>query len=138
MSSRKRVSGSTLVGSIKAVHRWAWIAPDSSCKVGEVLGAPVEDMLGYRRSPDGVKFREHINKQTTPSSAAEVPVRLACSESSSFPTHTGIFALDEHGKLTLIHAYMPYGKVVEEAFLFEWPDETGRASATTSDWLTNG
>jgi hypothetical protein len=27
-----------------------------------------------------------------------------------FPTHTGIFA-ERDGQLTLIHAYMPYGRV---------------------------
>jgi cell wall-associated NlpC family hydrolase len=89
-------------------------------KVGEAVGAPVEDMLGYRRSPDGVLFRQHIVQQTTFEPYPK-PGSIGLFREARFPTHTGIFALDENGKLTLIHAYMPYGKVMEEHFTHEWP-----------------
>jgi hypothetical protein len=90
--------------------------------VGQALNLPCEDMLGYRRSPDGVLFRQHIMKQTT-FEAQPRPGSIGLFREAKFPTHTGIFGLDENGKLTLIHAYMPYGKVMEEPFIYEWPEK---------------
>jgi cell wall-associated NlpC family hydrolase len=88
--------------------------------VGQALGLPTEDMLGYRRSPDGVLFRQHIFKQTT-FEAQPRPGSIGLFREAKFPTHTGIFALDPEGRLTLIHAYLPHGKVMEEQFTHEWP-----------------
>jgi cell wall-associated NlpC family hydrolase len=90
--------------------------------VGQRLGLPVEDMLGYRRSPDGVLFRQHIFKQTTFEPQPR-PGSIGLFREAKFPTHTGIFAMDEDGFLTLIHGYMPHGKVVEERFIHEWPEK---------------
>jgi hypothetical protein len=90
--------------------------------VGQALGLPSEDMLGYRRSPDGVLFRQHIVKQTTFEPQPR-PGSIGLFRESKFPTHTGIFGLSPEGHLTLIHAYMPHGKVVEEPFIFEWPEK---------------
>lgn len=87
--------------------------------VGQALGLPAEDLQGYRRSPDGILFRQHIFKQTTFEPQPR-PGSIAMFRESKFPTHTGIFA-ERDGQLTLIHAYMPYGKVVEEPFIHEWP-----------------
>jgi cell wall-associated NlpC family hydrolase len=90
--------------------------------VGQALGLPAEDMLGYRRSPDGVLFRNHIFSQTTFEPQPR-PGSIGLFREARFPTHTGIFATDETGHLTLIHAYMPYGKVMEERFIHEWPEK---------------
>lgn len=90
--------------------------------VGQTLGLQAEDKLGYRRSPDGVKFRQHIYSQTTFEPQPR-PGSIGLFREARFPTHTGIFALDEEGHLTLIHAYMPYGKVVEERFIHDWPNK---------------
>lgn len=88
--------------------------------VGQALGLPAEDLQGYRRSPDGVVFREHIFKQTT-FEAQPRPGSIGMFREARYPTHTGIFGLDAEGRLTLIHAYMPYGRVMEETFTHEWP-----------------
>jgi cell wall-associated NlpC family hydrolase len=90
--------------------------------VGQALGLRAEDMLGYRRSPDGVLFREHIIKQTTFEPQPR-PGSIGLFREAAFPTHTGIFATDSEGNLTLIHAYMPHGKVMEERFIHEWTEK---------------
>lgn len=89
--------------------------------VGTALGLPAEDLQGYRRSPDGVLFRQHIFKQTT-FEAQPRPGSIGMFRETRFPTHTGIFAIEEEtGRLSLIHAYMPYGRVMEEPFIHDWP-----------------
>lgn len=87
--------------------------------VGQALGLRAEDMLGYRRSPDGHAFREHIVNQTTFEPVPR-PGLIGLFRETRFPTHCGIFG-ERDGQLTLIHAHMPYGKVVEEPFIHEWP-----------------
>lgn len=88
--------------------------------VGQALGLPAADLQGYRRAPDGVIFREHIFNQTTFEPQPR-PGSIALFREARFPTHTGIFGMDAEGRLTIIHAYMPYGKVVEELFINNWP-----------------
>lgn len=83
------------------------------------LGLPVEDMQGYRRSPDGVLFREHIFRQTSHADGP-APGCIALFRESKHPTHTGFFA-EQEGKLTLIHAYAPVHKVVEEVYTDQFP-----------------
>lgn len=83
------------------------------------LGLPVEDMAGYRRSPEGFRFREHIFNQTE-YAAEPAPGHIALFRESRLPTHTGFFG-ERDGKLTLIHAYAPVGKVIEEVFDHDWP-----------------
>lgn len=90
--------------------------------VANALGFPAEDMLGYRRSPDGILFRQHIFSQTVYESEPR-PGSIGLFREARFPTHTGIFATDKDGRLTLIHAYMPYGRVMEEPFIHEWPTQ---------------
>jgi cell wall-associated NlpC family hydrolase len=89
--------------------------------VGNALGLPAEDLQGYRRSPDGKTFQQHIIKQTTFEPQPR-PGSLGMFREARFPTHTGIFA-ERDGQLTLIHAYMPYGRVLEEPFIHEWPTQ---------------
>lgn len=83
------------------------------------LGLPVEDMQGYRRSPDGLLFREHIFRQTTPEIEPAFG-SIGLFRESRLPTHTGFFG-EQDGKLTLIHAYATAGKVIEEVYDHEWP-----------------
>jgi hypothetical protein len=89
--------------------------------VGQALGFPAEDLQGYRRSPDGVTFREHIFKQTTFEPQPR-PGSIGLLRDTNFPTHTGIFG-EKEGQLTLIHAYAPYHKVVEVMFDKVWSDK---------------
>jgi len=86
------------------------------------LGLPVEDMQGYRRSPDGETFRQHIHSQTD-FQAYPTPGAIGLFREARFPTHTGFFAINDDGMLTLIHAYAPVGKVVEEPFMHHWPSQ---------------
>jgi hypothetical protein len=88
-------------------------------KVHEDLGLPVEDMTGYRRSPDGVSFRRHIFNQTTHTNDL-LPGTICLFREALFPTHTGFLTM-KHDRLHLIHAYATAGKVVEEPFDHEWP-----------------
>jgi hypothetical protein len=88
--------------------------------VGNALGLQADDLLGYRRSPDGKTFQRHIIQQTTFEPQPR-PGSIGLFREARFPTHTGIFA-ERDGVLTLIHAYMPYGRVLEEPFIHEWPD----------------
>lgn len=90
--------------------------------VANALGLPAEDLLGYRRSPDGLLFRQHIVRQTTFERQPRAG-SIGLFREARFPTHTGIFGTDADGNLTLIHAYMPYGRVMEEPFIHEWPQK---------------
>lgn len=85
------------------------------------LGQEVEDMQGYRRSPDGESFRANIYNQTDYQSQPS-PGAIGLFREAIFPTHTGFFA-EQNGILTLIHAYSLAGKVVEEPFQFRWPEK---------------
>lgn len=89
--------------------------------VGSALGLQAEDMYGYKRSPDGRTFQEHIFRQTVHENSPR-PGSIGLFRESRFPTHCGIFA-EQDGQLTLIHAYMPARKVIEEPFIHEWPDQ---------------
>lgn len=85
-------------------------------------GLPVADMQGYRRTPNGFEFVEHIRNQTV---AAPVIKNgsIGIFREVSFPCHTGFFAVDESGNITLIHAYIGLGKVIEEPFIHHLPGQ---------------
>lgn len=86
------------------------------------LGLPVEDMQGYRRTPNGMEFVEHIRRQTVP--APEIKAgSIGIFREVSFPCHTGFFSFDENGNLHLIHAYIGLGKVIEEPFIHDLPKQ---------------
>lgn len=76
---------------------------------------PGEDLCGYRREP-GTQFVDQINRFTF---QTDVPVHGAIGIFSDTvqPCHTGIFAIDETGFISLIHseAY-PKGRCHEEGF----------------------
>ena len=83
------------------------------------LNLPVEDMIGYRRTPDAHAFLEHIRRQTQ-IAPGPMPGTIAIFRQSQFPCHTGFFA-EQDGKLTLIHSYMTYARVLEQDYAHEWP-----------------
>lgn len=83
------------------------------------LGQPVEDMEGYRRTPDGRVFREFIRNQTVMAPTIR-PGTIALFRDLQFPTHCGFFA-ERDGKLTVIHAHVAHRKVIEEPFEHELP-----------------
>lgn len=88
-------------------------------RVGNELGLDVKDMQGYKRSPEGHRFLDHIRGQTDLVRTAE-PGRIAIFRQSYFPCHVGIFT-ECHGELHIVHSYMNLGKVMEEQFAHQWP-----------------
>lgn len=83
------------------------------------IGIQVPDMPGYRRSPDGPKFVEHIRASSVPASEP-LPGTFGIFRDGSQPCHVGIFA-EMHGGVSLIHAYAGTGQVMEEMFDHDWP-----------------
>lgn len=83
------------------------------------LGLPVEDMRGYKRTPDGPAFLDHIRRQTLYTRDIK-PGTVAIFKESLFPCHVGFFS-EKHGVTHIIHSYAPAGKVVEEPFEHFWP-----------------
>lgn len=88
-------------------------------KVHQGLNLPVQDEQGYKRDPNFTRFLDHIKKQTDPV-AEPVPGAIAIFREMNFPCHTGIFCIDEHGELAIIHSYIVAKRVVEERFTEEW------------------
>ncbi len=88
-------------------------------RVGNALGLDVRDMQGYKRSPEGHRFLEHIRGQTDLVRVPE-PGCIAVFRQSYFPCHVGIFT-ELHGTLHFVHSYMNLGKVMEEQFAHDWP-----------------
>lgn len=84
------------------------------------LNIPVEDRKGYKRVPDKLDFLDHIRKQTEHATEPK-PGNIAIFRQTNFPCHVGFFANDAAGNITLIHAYLTAGKVIEELFIHEWP-----------------
>lgn len=88
-------------------------------QIHKALGLPVEDMTGYKRTPNAVDFLNHIRRQTTACQTPQ-PGSIAIFRQSIMPCHTGIFA-ELNGVLTIIHADATVGKVHEEPFIHDWP-----------------
>lgn len=80
---------------------------------------PVEDLTGYRRSPNPAIFMTGIQSQLDLCSQP-LPGGVAIFREALQPCHVGIFAGTAEN-LTLIHGYAPYGRVREEPFTNQWP-----------------
>jgi len=87
----------------------------------EEIGLPAEDLQGYRRSPQPVRFVQHIRSQTEPCTET-VPGAIGIFRGGTQPCHVGIFA-EKDGIVTLIHAYAGLGVVMEEPFAHDWPND---------------
>lgn len=83
------------------------------------LGIEIADMKGYRRAPNKEVFVNHIRAN---SQAVDTPVpgTFGIFRDGNQPCHAGIFA-EMHGELSLIHAYVGTGIVMEEVFIHDWP-----------------
>lgn len=86
----------------------------------KALDIPVQDLKGYRRSPNPEVFMAGIRSQLV---LAEKPLPggVAIFRQALQPCHVGIFA-GTADDLTLIHGYAPYGAVKEEPFTNQWPE----------------
>lgn len=83
------------------------------------IGIVVPDVLGYRRSPHAIQFLGHIREHSEFAATPE-PGTVGIFRDGTQPCHVGIFAT-MRDQLSLIHAYAPAGKVIEEPFIHEWP-----------------
>jgi hypothetical protein len=99
----------------------ASIVPDSGDHGRNKLSAcRPRTCCGYAARPMASLFRSTSSSRRR-SSRSRVPARLDCSANPLPDPHRHLRRAD--GQLTLIHAYMPYGKVVEEPFIHEWPTQ---------------
>jgi hypothetical protein len=71
-------------------------------KTAQHFNLPGEDILGYRRQP-GREFLGHIKKFSL---ATRLPINGAIGifNDTVMPCHTGVFAVDSTGHVTVIHA----------------------------------
>lgn len=86
-------------------------------KTAEHFNLPGEDLQGYGRQPSNEFFRQ-IKRFTTPV-RPRVPVHGAIGifNDSIMPCHTGIFAVDSEGKVTVIHSESwPKRRVHEQGY----------------------
>lgn len=86
---------------------------------GADLGIEIADKQGYRRSPDKDAFINHIRDNSVPADAPR-PGTFGIFRDGNQPCHVGIFA-EMHGEVSLIHAYVGTGVVMEEVFAHDWP-----------------
>lgn len=90
------------------------------CSLNE-CGMQIEDFTGYSRRPTNMAFINYfIERGGVHAKRSEMDIGdiLIFSE-RSYPCHTG-FLSSREGKPTLIHAYLPSRKVVEESFSDIW------------------
>jgi|AACY02.12.fsa_nt_gi Cell wall-associated hydrolases (invasion-associated proteins) len=71
-------------------------------RTAQHFGLPHEDLIGYRRDP-GREFQVQIERYTDP---FDQPINGAIGifTDTLMPCHTGIFAVDAKGRVTVIHS----------------------------------
>jgi cell wall-associated NlpC family hydrolase len=102
---------------------------------GKSLGLSIEDTTDYRRSPDWTRFKaEFLKNGTMVGNRLEdaVPGTIVLLREGRWQTHCAVVG-ELNGEKTIIHAYEPRGKVVEERF--DVPYWAGRIVAV---FLLNG
>ena len=86
-------------------------------QTAEHFALPHGDMQGYGRAPDRA-FLRHIKQHTIPQ-RPRVPIHGAIGvfNDTIMPCHTGIFAVDSTGKVTVIHSESwPKRRVHEQGY----------------------
>lgn len=89
---------------------------------GLSLGLDIRDVRNYSRTPDWTQFRvkfEENGRFLGNRSDDAVPGSMVILRELRWQTHCGIIG-SLNGSRTLIHAYQPRGKVVEERLTPEW------------------
>jgi len=71
-------------------------------KTAKHFDLPGEDISGYRREP-GAHFVRHIKKFSLPTNNP-IHGSIGIFNDTIMPCHTGIFAVDSEGRVTVIHA----------------------------------
>jgi hypothetical protein len=80
------------------------------------IGVPVVDTKNYRRHADWPVFMAKLRDHGEFIGASREAVRPGCIlalKDGKYQTHCAIAAF-KNGEMTIIHAYEPYGKTVEE------------------------
>lgn len=80
------------------------------------FGLPCQDLKGYRRDP-GPQFVKQIRAYTDPGPNHPINGAIGIFSDSTMPCHTGIFAVDSDGRVTVIHSEVwPKRSVHEEGY----------------------
>jgi len=87
--------------------------------VAESLGVPVQDQAGYSREPQGRALRTALDAQLLPI-PAPVPGAVVLMRIGREERHVGIVATASTGALSLIHAWLQAGEVVEHHLDDTW------------------
>lgn len=88
------------------------------CRELGVVG-PDWDVKGYSRVPDGKELERHLHENLSAIPRAEIaPGCVVCVAFDKHPQHVAIVGDYVHGGLSMIHAEMRSGKVVEHRLLF--------------------
>lgn len=82
------------------------------------LGLPYRDNLNYGRTPDPRRILKEIRQQLIPADAY-APGLVVLLRWGADTAHFGLIT-DLGGRLGLIHAAQPYGRVVEHGFDATW------------------
>lgn len=92
------------------------------------LGAMIDDVTNYRRTPDWTRFKGEFEKNGTSLGNRyedAVPGTVVLLREGRWQTHCAVVGLrgvdsPGAGERTLVHAFVLRGKVVEERFSQEW------------------
>ena len=87
--------------------------------VAESLGVPVQDQAGYSREPQGRALRDALDAQLVPI-PAPVPGCVVLMRIGREERHVGIVATAPTGALSIIHAWLQAGEVVEHHLDAVW------------------
>lgn len=78
-------------------------------------GFQIPDPKPYTRDPDGTKLTDGVTRYSTRDQL--VPGRVILFRAGAVSAHVGLSSLNPNtGVLSVIHAYAPYRKVVEQPF----------------------
>lgn len=90
-----------------------------SVRVARDIGHPVEDVLGYGRSPRGDALLRHVRSQCVERFGEPEPGMLAVMRFEREAQHVA-FIVPHAAGLGMLHAYEPAKRVVEHVLDIKW------------------
>ena len=90
------------------------------CVARELRIVPADwDVTGYSRIPDGAALMRHLRERLAEVDQVEMqPGDVVCVAFDKWPQHVGIVGDYVHGGLSMIHADMIRGRVLETRLMF--------------------
>lgn len=79
------------------------------------------DVTGYSREPNGKLLKENFDKYLEEASEIEEG-NVLLFKFVKFPQHVGIVGVHSSGEYSVIHSYLPTGKVCEHILTDKWKD----------------